>query len=139
MQNAVAVRKINLDSIERGRLLADTYFTAFPDEKMFDCIGTSCPKCNKVFVSPKNITTTKLGDLHLTNYNYSWIFRYPVTENNPQEQQNNYYIFFFRYYLYAYLLNYTVLLEMKLFGKYRRVGLFLFFPLLLLVLAVGRP
>jgi len=139
LQNAAAVRKINLDSIERGKLLAKEYFTTFPEEKEFECIGTACSKCNEVFVSPINITIDKLGDLHLTNYTYNWIFRYPVKENDSQEQRDNYYLFFFLYYLYAFLLNYTILLEMKIFGNYRRVGLFIFFPLLLLVFALGRP
>ncbi|OLS25160.1 MAG: hypothetical protein HeimC3_12910 [Candidatus Heimdallarchaeota archaeon LC_3] len=95
LQNAAAVRKINLDSIERGKILAEEYFTSFYNESELECIGTSCPICSKVYVSPKNITTNKLGDLHLTNYTYNWIFRYPVIEINPQENQNNYYLFFF--------------------------------------------
>lgn len=134
LNNAAAVKKIELYSIERGKLLAEEYFTQNPEAEELDCVGTICPKCNKIYVSPRFIKTSELGDIDLHTYNHWWIFRIPVTPKDQQDNQQNYYLFFFRYILYAYILNYTLFLQMKILGKYRKVGMYVLFPIILLAI-----
>ncbi|MHA2365650.1 MAG: hypothetical protein ACXAC7_16960 [Candidatus Hodarchaeales archaeon] len=134
LNNAVAVKKIDVRSIDRGKALALEYFNQFPDEEVFECVGTICPSCRKVFVSPRHITTKDLGDLDFGSYSHWWIFRSPTAEKLDQNRRTGF--FFFRYYLYAYLLNYTMLLEVKLFGRYFKIGLYVLFPITLLILAL---
>jgi hypothetical protein len=133
LNNAAAVKKIEINSILRGKDLAEEYFSQFPDAEELECVGTVCPKCNKIYVSPRHFKTRETGDIDIQTYNHWWVFRMPVTPKDQQDDRPSYYLFFFRYILYAYLLNYTLFLQMKIFGKYRKVGLYVLFPIVLLV------
>ncbi len=140
LSNAVAVKKIEPNSITLGKQLAQEYFNQFPEAEELECIGTICGKCNKIYASPKHITTSKLGEIDLNTYKYWGPFRVPVAEREERQDNDNYsryyLMYYFRYYLYAYILNYTLFIQMKLFGRYRGVGYFFIFPILFVFFVV---
>lgn len=132
LNNAIAVKKITTSSIARGVTLANKFFTAFPENDELECVGTMCPKCKKIYCSPRYVTAGA-GDLDIDFYNYFWIFRTPVTEK-PLSNRSSYLLFYFRYLLFAYILNYTILLEMRVGKRYIKFGMFVFFPILFVII-----
>jgi hypothetical protein len=120
----------------RIKILAEEYFTQYPEAEELECVGTICTKCSKIYTSPRHFKTREKGDIDIQAYNHWWIFRIPVAQKDQQDSRQTGYFFFFRYILYAYLLNYTLFLQMKILGKYRKVGMYVLFPIVLVVVVL---
>ena len=136
LNNAVAVKKIEPASVDRGIEMATSFFASHPEASELEFLGTICAHCKRMYASPRFFKTNDIEELDFHRYNTWWLFRSPIAEKEKDDNRQRFLWYYLTYFLYAYLLNYTLLLEMKFFGKYRKIGLYVLFPLVLVVIAL---